>query len=129
MKTIDILIVIDSAGALASGSLADNAYLVDSNGFLGSWHEGTAMLSTVAQDGNLIQWCVTAVSVSGDVAITGFAGAMVAQGVCQPAMTDGDGHPWIGRVEARGQFASFPYVLTVSVGGKPFSLNAAVKVV
>ncbi|UGY23486.1 hypothetical protein HU675_0036910 [Bradyrhizobium septentrionale] len=40
MGTVDALIVVDTEGALSSGSAVDNSYLVDNNGYLGSWNEG-----------------------------------------------------------------------------------------
>jgi len=129
MSSISALIVVDTQGALASGSAADNAYLVDTNGFLGSWQEGTDSLHTVCQDGQVVKWSVSPVSPDGDVAITGFSGDMVAAGICAPVAGGPDGDQfWSGRVEAQGQFASCRYTIELSIAGSPMSLNSYLKV-
>jgi hypothetical protein len=129
MNTVSALIVIDTLGALASGSAIDNAYLVDTNGFLGSWHEGTDSLHTVCQDGQVVKWSVAAVSPDGDVTITGLSGDMVTGGICMPiASGPGGDQYWSGRVEAQGQFASFAYTATLSIGGSSMSLRSYLKV-
>lgn len=129
MGIVCALIVVDTAGALASGSAIDNSYLVDNKGYLGSWNEGTSSLNTVCQDGQVITWSVAPVSPSGQVSITGFSGQMVSGSTCNPQpLNDGSG-AWSGRVEARGQFASFAYTVTLSVGGTAMSLNSNIKVV
>ncbi|MDD1015700.1 alpha-pore-forming tripartite toxin MakABE regulator [Pseudomonas rubra] len=129
MKTIYVLVVVDTAGALASRSAIDNAYLVDTNGFLGSWQEGTPVLHTVCEDGDLVCWTVIPIASTGDVSIAGFSGAMLEQGVCRPTLQSSDGNPWLARVESRGQFVAFSYVLTLAVGGVQLSLNAQIKVI
>ncbi|MEM0673718.1 MULTISPECIES: alpha-pore-forming tripartite toxin MakABE regulator [Dickeya] len=129
MKIINVLIVVNTTGTLTSGNITGYAYLVDSNGFLGSWGEGSAALHTVAQNGDQIQWHVVPVSPWGDVTITGFSGPLVEQGICQPQKEAADGSPWLGWVESRGQFSFFSYEVTVLVGEKTFSLNAAIDVV
>lgn len=129
MSEIYALVVVDVLGALASGSAMDNSYLVDNNGVLASWNEGTPQLHTVCSDGQVIFWMIVPVSPSGQVTIAGFSGPMVDGGTCVPAQQAGSGgQVWSGRVESRGQFASFPYTLTVSVGGRPMSLGAFIKV-
>ncbi|EED4925064.1 hypothetical protein WP05_22875 [Salmonella enterica subsp. arizonae] len=93
MKTVDILIVVDAAGTLASGAPDGNACLIDTNGFLGSWGEGTSALYTVVQDGTLIQWAVVPVRVVDDVSIAGFSGVMVDRKICLPLPETADGAP------------------------------------
>jgi hypothetical protein len=129
MATIFALIVVDTEGALASGSAIDNSYLVDNNGFLGSWNEGTPSLSTVLEDGQIIHWSAAPVSPSGQVAIAGFSGPMVSRSICAPRPDIGDPQLWAGRVEAQGQFAAFAYTIALSVGGAIMSLNASIKIV
>jgi hypothetical protein len=129
LNNLCILVVVDTLGALSSGSAMDNSYLVDNNGYLGSWNEGTPQLHTVCQDGQVISWTVVPVSPDGQVTITGFSGQMVDSSVCAPTQQAGSGgQVWSGRVEAKGQFASFPYSLTLSVGGRAMSLDAYIKV-
>lgn len=129
MNSISALIVIDTQGALASGSAVDNAYLVDTSGFLGSWQQGTATLHTVCQDGQVVNWRVAALSPDGDVAITGFSGDMISAGICVPLANGPAGEQyWSGRVETHGQFASFSYVAVLSVAGIAMSLSSYLKV-
>jgi hypothetical protein len=129
MNDVSALIVIDTDGALASGSATDNAYLVDTNGFLGSWQEGSNSLHTVCQDGQTVKWSVSPVSPSGNVTITGFSGDMVSQDVCAPVAEGPVGDQfWWGRIEAQGQFASFAYTLTLSIDGSAMSLSSFLKV-
>jgi len=130
MQNLSVLIVIDVDGALASGSVADNAYLVDTNGYLGSWQEGTDALHTICQDGQTITWSVAPVSPDGNVTIAGFSGNMVDTGVCRPALDPGSQPPaWSGRVEAQGQFAAFTYAVDLSLEGTQMSFNAFIKTV
>ena len=56
MSTIYILASVDIAGALAKGSLNKRIYLVDNNKRNGSEDEGTELLETNVQDGDLIVW-------------------------------------------------------------------------
>ena len=129
MNDVSALIVIDTDGALASGSAIENAYLVDSQGYLGSWQEGTDTLHTVCQDGETVKWTAVPVSPSGSVTISAFSGDMVAQRICTPVADGpvGDQY-WYARVEAQGRFASFAYTLTLSVNGRAMSLNSYLKV-
>lgn len=130
MNHVAALIVIDTAGALASGSPLGNAFLVDTNGFLGSWGEGTPSLHTICQDGQMVTWAVTPITAGSDVSISGFSGPMVSQGVCAPATNGNAGEEvWSGRVEARGQFAAFPYTVALSVEGTPMTLDSTIKTV
>jgi|KBSMisStandDraft_5_1062788.scaffolds.fasta_scaffold176987_2 hypothetical protein len=129
MATVYALIVVDTDGALASGSAIDNSYLVDNNGYLGSWNEGTPSLNTVLQDGQVVNWSVTPVSPEGQVSIAGFSGQMVSASICTPRPQQGNPQVWSGRVESHGQFASFPYTIALSVGGKSMTLNSSIKVV
>ncbi|KFX05905.1 hypothetical protein KP22_08580 [Pectobacterium betavasculorum] len=129
MKIINVLIVVNTTETLTSGNITNNAYLVDNNGFIGSWGEGGSTLHTVAQDGDQIQWHAVPVSLRGDVTITGFSGQMVEQAICQPQNEAANGNPWLGRVESRGQFSFFSYEVNVRIGEKTFSLNSAIDVV
>jgi len=129
MGTVSALIVVDTAGALASGSASDNAYLVDTEHFLGSWGEGSSSLHTLCEDGQVVRWSVAPVSPSGDISIIGFSGDMVSGGVCHPVAEGPPGDQyWFGRVEAQGQFASFAYTVTLSISGRQMSLNSNLKV-
>lgn len=126
-STLCVLIVVDAAGALASGGLKNNCYMVDNNHYLGSWREGSEELHTVCQDGQQIVWDVAPVSPDTQVAITGFSGRMVEEGVCAPKrLPDGS---WAGRVESRGVFASFPYAVTLAINKTEMKATCFIKVV
>jgi hypothetical protein len=116
LSTLCVLIVVDTVGALASGGLKNNCYMVDNNHYLGSWREGSEELHTVCQDGQAIVWDVASVSPDTPIAIAGFSGRMVEEGTCAPKrLPDGS---WEGRVESRGVFAAFPYAVTLSINQK-----------
>ena len=127
LSTLCVLIVVDSVGALASGSLVNNCYMVDNNRYLGSWREGSEELHTVCQDGQMIVWDVASVSPETPIAISGFAGRMTQENVCVPRqLPDGS---WSGRVESRGTFASFPYTVTLSINHTEMRASCFIKVV
>lgn len=129
MNTLSVLVVVDALGALSSGKLMDNVYLVDTNRYLGSWREGTDSLHTLCQDGQVIRWYATGVSPGGTVAIAGFSGPMAEQGICVPVPCGGaDGAYWTGRVASRGSFASWPYVLSLAIGGQVMRFSPYLKV-
>lgn len=130
MVAIDIIIAVDTQGALATGRVVDHAYMVDSHGFVGSWTEGQPSLSTVCEDGDVLTWRAVPVAPTGDVSLVGFDGDMVSSHACNPEQVRGvDAAIWGGRLEARGVFASLPYTLSLSVHGQSMRLGAALKVV
>lgn len=121
MKKIEILIVVDTAGAISANNLQDNVYMIDSNQWLGSWREGSCQLHTVTESGQLIAWSVCAVSPDGQLNITGFSGQMVSQRVCVPQSIDDIS--WEGRIESRGATGRYPYTITLSIEGKSMSFS------
>ncbi|WP_448563970.1 alpha-pore-forming tripartite toxin MakABE regulator [Thalassotalea ganghwensis] len=126
MKKIEILIVVDSAGALASNNLASNVYMVDSNQWLGSWQEGTCQLHTVTEDGQFIAWSSCAISPDDEVTITGFTGDMVNQSVCKPQSVDEDA--WEGQIQTRGASGRYPYTISLSINGKNMNFSPYMEV-
>jgi hypothetical protein len=128
MNHIAVLIVVDTDGALASRSLVNNCYMVDTNGYLGSWVEGTPTLQTVCQDGQELIWSAAPLIPTGDVSIAGFSGAMVTQGICTPEGADQD-QLWAGQVQARGAFSFAPYTLTLNVTGVDLQTSCDLKIV
>lgn len=124
---LSVLIVVDSAGALASGGLKNNCYMVDTNRYLGSWREGSEELHTVCQDGQGIVWAVASVSPDTPIVISGFSGRMTEEGVCVPKrLPDGS---WLGQVQSRGVFASFPYSVTLAINQTEMRATCFIKVV
>ncbi|PIE35133.1 hypothetical protein CSA56_05380 [candidate division KSB3 bacterium] len=130
MKTIHCLFVVDTSGVVASGSLQDNIYCVDSNGYLGSWGEGTKSLHTVCREGQTICWSATSVSPGNSASLTGFSGHMILSGVCIPKQVGSETNPsWQGQVQSRGQFATFTFTASIKIDGRVFQCNGAIKVV
>jgi hypothetical protein len=133
VNRIDVLVAVDTVGALVAGTLQGYVYLVDTNKYnkyLGSWQEGESSLNTVCQDGQLVRWSVVSVDSGTQVDIAGFSGPLVDQKVCIPAQDPlAQGTVWNGQVEAHGAFESFPYTLAVAMGGRSLAFSAFLKVV
>ncbi len=130
MNTLDMLIIVDTSGALAHGKLQNNVYIADSNKYLGSWKEETDQLHTVCQDGQILNWRVAAISPSNQISITGFSGQMVSEKVCAPSKEGmGGEESWEGRVETRGGIGSYLYTVEVSIDGRSMSFSPHIKVV
>ena len=128
MNTLCVLLVVDTAGALATGSLSGNCYMVDTNGYLGSWGEGTSELHTVCEDAQTLVWSVEPVSPGAQVAIAGFSGPMVDQEVCRPAAGYDGSAAWSGVVESQGAFASYAYTATLSLESTQLAIDCFIKV-
>ncbi|MEO1088240.1 MAG: hypothetical protein AAFY88_28755 [Acidobacteriota bacterium] len=77
MSEIDILMAVDVEGALSSGNLGANIYMVDSTGYAGAGNEGTDELITIAANGDTLKWTVAPIQPSGVVSIAGFSGSAV----------------------------------------------------
>ncbi|GAB7262010.1 MULTISPECIES: alpha-pore-forming tripartite toxin MakABE regulator [Dickeya] len=124
MNEIDVLIVVDAEGALASGNLGSNVYLIDTNKYIGSGNEGQEELKTACQDGQVINWHVTGVSLSSDVSIISFTGQMVNDKVCVPvAVSSVNGTYWQGRVEAQGTTGSQQYSVVLGLDGRSMTFD------
>ena len=124
MKTIDILIVVDALGALASKSLETNVYLIDTNKYLGSWDEGECELETVCADGQIISWRIEGVSQANDVNIEGFVGEIITKKICMPERQGIAGaYTWMGRVETQGDTGSYQYSVNVSIDGQTMTFD------
>jgi hypothetical protein len=124
-KQINVLIVVDVEGALASGDLGSNVYLIDSNKYFGSGSEGQQELVTACVDGEIIIWSVTPVNPGDDAQIVGFTGQMIDQKICLPAqstLVTGE-TVWAGRVESQGAVAQYQYSCTLSFDGKAMNFD------
>ena len=124
MKKVEILIVIDAAGALASSNLANNVYLIDTSKYFGSWNEGQCELHTVCQDEQNICWRVVPISEDNDVSITQFTGQIITQKICQPVQvgTSSDAM-WEGRVETQGSTGTYQYSVVLTIDGKSMTFD------
>ncbi|WP_437631612.1 alpha-pore-forming tripartite toxin MakABE regulator [Sorangium sp. So ce854] len=129
MNNVDVLIVVDAEGALASGDLQGNVYMIDTNKHVGSSSEGMAELYTACKDGQIIVWNVAPVSPSSDVEITQFTGQMVNDRVCVPQqVTTPDGDYWEGRVESQGTVGTQQYSVVLTMDGKAMTFDPFLKI-
>lgn len=122
---INVLIVVDVEGALASNDLGSNVYLIDTNKFFGSGQEGQQELITSCLDGQIVVWSVTAVNPGDDVELAGFTGQMITQEICNPkqaTLVTGQS-VWAGRVESHGATQKYQYSCTLSFDGKAMSFD------
>ncbi|HLT94098.1 MAG TPA: hypothetical protein VKZ56_06025 [Membranihabitans sp.] len=124
MKQVDVLMVVDTEGALASNDLTSNIYLIDNNKYVGSGNEGQAELKTACQDGQIINWRVAAVNPGNDVEITGFSGQMISGNFLTPVKQGLPGEEyWEGRIEVQGKAQTVQYNATVSIDGKAMTFD------
>lgn len=131
LAQINVLIVVDVEGALSSGDLGNNVYLIDTAKHFGSGREGQQELQTACRDGQVIIWSVTPVNPGTDVEISAFTGQMVEQSVCKPVQTklpSGD-VVWSARVETRGDAGTYQYSCELTFDGKPMSFDPFLNVV
>ncbi len=126
MKEINVLIIVDVEGALASGDLGANVYLVDTNKYFGSGSEGQEELVTACNDGQVIIWSVAPVDPGTDAAIVGYTGEMVDKHVCVPTKSTLPGGTeviWSARVETQGVSAKYQYSCVLSFDGRQMTFD------
>lgn len=124
MKQIDILMVVDAVGALASNNLTANIYLIDNNKYVGSGNEGQAELRTACTDGQIINWKVTSINPGNDVEIQSFSGQMITGNFCNPQKQGITGEEfWQGRIEVNGKAQTVQYNATLTIDGKPMTFD------
>lgn len=125
VSEINVLIIVDVEGALASGNLGSNVYLVDTNKYFGTSGEGQQELQTSCKDGQVVIWSVASINPGDDAEITGFTGQMIDQKICLPkqsTLVTGE-TVWAGRVESQGQTAQYQYSCTLSFDGTPMTFD------
>lgn len=88
MATVDVLVVVDVDGALASNNLGNNLYMVDTNKFLGSFQEGGPELVTMLDSGDRVTWSVTPIDPATNVKIHGFSGQAVGTNITPAQQPD-----------------------------------------
>lgn len=130
MKQINVLMIVDVEGALASNDLTSNIYLVDTNKYFGSGSEGKAELVTACKDGEVIVWNVSPINPGNDVEIVSFEGVMINEGICNPkkSTTVTGVTVWGGRVESQGKSDTYQYNCTLSFDGKQMKFDPFLKV-
>jgi hypothetical protein len=67
MQAINIVTVVDVIGALSTGTLRNNIFMIDNGA--GSEGQGTALLQTACYPGQLVNWSVHAIDVQTPVLI------------------------------------------------------------
>ena len=124
------MVVVDCLGAAATNNLKENAYIIDTNGYEGSWNEGTSKLVSVCQDGQGLSWSVASVNPGNQVNLESFSGQMLDSNICKPQKQGIPGaEAWKGNVQSRGGIGLYQYNLNLSVDGKGMSFYAYIKVV
>lgn len=124
LNIVSVLIVVDVEGALASGNLTENVYLIDTNKYVGSGNEGQAELKTACKDGQVLAWNVAPVAPTTQVEITKFTGEMVNDNICVPkSVTTPEGTYWTGRVEAQGKASTQQYSVNLTMDGKEMGFD------
>jgi hypothetical protein len=122
MATVDVLIAVDVEGALASGDLQNNVYLVDTNKFLGSYTEGGSELVTVLGQGDTVVWSASPINPGNNVNINSFTGQAINVNVTPTQNSDGS---WSSKY-AEAPYHSgdkFQYSVVLSFEGKTLSFD------
>jgi len=124
MATVNVLVVVDVLGAVTSGSLQNNVYLIDSRKYMGSWQQGTCELHTVCKDNEIINWRIASVDPGCDIEIDSFTGQIINTKICVPSKQGIPGDIfWSGRVQAQGFTGSLQYSLWVNIEGKKMTFD------
>lgn len=116
MNEINILIAVNVEAALTTGDLSSNLYLINDTSSSNLGCESGPEFKTACQNGQVINWSVTSISMLNKVSITGFGGKMLNSKICTPVEIYGiNGNYWQGRVEAHGTTGSLAYSITLSL--------------
>ncbi|WP_375280810.1 hypothetical protein [Pseudooctadecabacter sp.] len=126
MGTVNVLVAVDVEGALATGDLGANTYMVDTNKYAGSGAEGTDELKTVLAIGDAIAWSVAPIDPGTNVAISSFAGTAVDDKVIAPQPNPLSAQSFVSLFQPAGGTASgtsFQYTMTLSFEGKEMTFD------
>jgi len=117
--TVDVLVVVDVEGALSSGNLNSNLYMVDTTGYLGAGREGTDELVTIIGNGQGIVWSVAPVDPATNVAIIGFGGQAIGQEINPVQLPAIWGSPWQASttIGPGTNGTQYQYTMTLQYGG------------
>ncbi|WP_296420316.1 hypothetical protein [Pseudooctadecabacter sp.] len=120
MADVNILMMVDTEGALASGNLGANIYLVDTNKHLGSNREGQDELITNLHIGDTVVWSVASIDPGQDVTIAGFEGVAVSDGIVAPVQSPLSAGVWEAKFNAPGGSTgqSYQYTATLTFNGE-----------
>ncbi len=131
MSTVNVLIVVDVEGALASNNLSNNLYMIDTEKFMGEL-EGTNELTTTVSNGETITWAVAPVDPSTNVTINAFTGQAIGS-VVTPQANSLPAGTWSSQVflPANSNGQTFQYSMNlqfdqgVILGFDPFLVSGA----
>lgn len=129
MARVSVLMVVDVEGALSSGDLQNNIYLVDTHKYVGSGGEGQANLVTMLNAGDIVEWSVAPVQPDGEVTIASFSGQAVDQNIITPRQDPTTG-AWSSRFNtSAGSGSQFSYAPTLQFeGNKTLTYDPYLKV-
>lgn len=121
MNTIDILVIVDTGHALASGNLSNFVLLVDDTN--ATQLVASNELSTPVANGQNIQWRAVAIDTGQELSIKSFQGTAVTDGVIAPtASTSGNDTFWSSEVETRTA-DTYQYTMTLTIEGKDMTFD------
>ena len=115
MSTVNVVVAVNVAQAVATGNLGANVYMVDTNAYMGSGGEGTAELWTKCSNGDTIVWTVISIDPNEKVSIVGFSGNAIPETIKPTRYPQFDGTVWGGRVNQAS--AKAWYTMTLLLAG------------
>jgi len=124
-RPISITSIVDCVGSLATGTLHENLYLLDSNRAGGSTGQGTPALRTRVSRGDRLLWTVITLECEAFAAIEDIR---IDTGVCRPerhTYPDSDVAYWTATV-ARDDIGLVPYEITFRIGPGEASMTTPV---
>jgi hypothetical protein len=105
MAAVEVLIAVDVAGALSSGNLNQNLYMMDTSGYLSAAGEGTNELQTRVTNGEIVTWSVRPIDPATNVTVQSWGGTAVANGNIVPAF-DQTTNSWSAQFTPTPPYAS-----------------------
>lgn len=121
MKTINVRLVVDAAGALEAGTLAGYLYMMDDNRLGGSLEQGTAALATAVTTGDRIVWTLLPIECETHAAVHEIALPADICEVRREIYSGTDVSYWVGRVKQ--PVGDLPYGLTLELGSRAYTLD------
>ena len=120
MSTIDVLIIVDTGHALASGNLAAFTLMVDDTN--AQTLHASNELSTPCRSGQNIQWRAVAIDDGQQVDIVSFQGQAVGSVIDPKEVTIGSQTYWASEVQSRTS-GNFQYTCTLNIEGKNMTFD------
>lgn len=115
MSTVNILVAVNVAQAIAKQDLASNLFMMDTNAYVGSGDEGTNELKTSCVNGDTVVWSVVSLDPNEQVSILGFSGNAIPNMINPAQYPQYQGTVWGGRVNAVGN--GVQYTMTLLLEG------------